>query len=218
MAIGGLLIGLGNPGCEYARSRHNFGFMLIDELLRVEQKNPSAGIEKQNLGKNIHELWKIYFSPPPALPWLLLKPLTYMNNSGQSAGMVADYYSIAPRDIIVAHDELDLPLGRMRFKFSGGSAGHRGVDSLAEHLGGNDFYRLRLGIGKREDQQAIRHVLGHFSREDLVSVQKILETACRGFRLFYDNSDNKEQALKITREFINSFRLPVDAEKNYPLA
>jgi PTH1 family peptidyl-tRNA hydrolase len=212
MTFGGMLIGLGNPGREYENTRHNFGFMLIDALLRTEQKNPFADI--QHSGKNAYELWKIRFSAPPALPRLLLKPRTYMNNSGQVAREVAAYYAVEPRDIVVAHDELDIPLGSIRFKFSGGSAGHKGINSLVEHLGSRDFYRLRLGIGRREGREAIQQVLGHFAQEEQPMVQKILEAACRGFKLFHDHKDNRAQALKITQEFINGFRLLNDTAKN----
>jgi PTH1 family peptidyl-tRNA hydrolase len=130
-----------------------------------------------------------------------------MNNSGQSARAVADYYSLKPEDIVVAHDELDIPLGSMRFKFSGGSAGHKGINSLVEHLGCKNFYRLRLGIGKQEGQETIQHVLGHFSQEDQRTVQKVLVAACQGFRLFHDNKNINDKALSITQEFINGFNI-----------
>jgi PTH1 family peptidyl-tRNA hydrolase len=207
MKLGGLLVGLGNPGREYENTRHNFGFMLIDELLRREQKKPYVDIRKEHTGKNNYELWKIFFSAPPAPPWLLLKPLTYMNNSGQSVSSVANYYELEPKDILVAHDELDIPLGSMRFKFSGGSAGHKGINSIVEHLGSKDFYRLRMGIGKQPGSETIQHVLGHFTKEDQVIVQKIIEAACHGFRVFHDNKDKTDKALSITQEFINGFSI-----------
>ena len=91
-----MLIGLGNPGKEYENTRHNFGFMLIDELL-ASQSGP-FGVADKLAARKTHELWKIFLSPPPALPWLLLKPLTYMNNSGQPGAAVASYYNVCPEN------------------------------------------------------------------------------------------------------------------------
>lgn len=198
-----MLIGLGNPGKEYENTRHNFGFMLVDELLRRADGGFSR--PEKLAAKKTHELWRVFFAPPPALPWLLLKPLTYMNNSGQPGAAVAAYYNVEPADILVAHDELDLPLGSMRLKFGGGSAGHKGINSLTQHLGTRDFYRLRLGIGKNDKSQTIGHVLGHFGKEEGRLALEVLDAAARGVIMFDANKALGEKGFAATQEFINGF-------------
>jgi PTH1 family peptidyl-tRNA hydrolase len=206
-----MLIGLGNPGREYEKTRHNFGFMLLDELVRRAEADAARlghGPEKLATGKKNYELWKVFFSPPgTALPWLLLKPLTYMNLSGRAVNAVAAYYDIAPKDMLVAHDELDLPLGGMRLKFGGGSAGHKGINSMVEQLGSRDFYRLRLGIGKQPGEGAVGHVLGHFGKTEQDILQQVLKAACHGFMIFHDGKARGLDPLPPAQEYINGFQV-----------
>lgn len=211
MQLGGLLIGLGNPGREYENTRHNFGFMLLDELLRRAAADaPMLGRspEKLSTGKKNYELWKVFFSPPGsgALPWLLLKPLTYMNLSGRAVSAVAAYYGLEPGDMLVAHDELDLPLGSLRLKLGGGSAGHKGINSMVEQLGSRDFYRLRLGIGKQPGEGTVNHVLGHFGKAEQDTLGQVLEAACRGFIIFHDLRGKGLDPLAPAQEFINGWQ------------
>ena len=136
-----LIVGLGNPGAEYQITRHNAGFWFVDLLARehggtfaADRKLGGDGAEVQIAGRRIR----------------LLKPMTYMNLSGQSVGAAVRYYKIPLDRVLVAYDELDLAPGRAQLKFGGGSAGHNGVKSLIEHLGA-DFWRLRFGVGHPRD-------------------------------------------------------------------
>ncbi|MGH8294875.1 MAG: aminoacyl-tRNA hydrolase, partial [Steroidobacteraceae bacterium] len=146
-----LIVGLGNPGPTYARTRHNAGFDFLDELARRSGASPHR--EARHHG----ELARA--SIAGAQVWLL-KPMTYMNLSGQSVGSVAGFYRIPPQSILVAHDELDFPPGVVRLKEGGGAGGHNGLRDLIARLG-DDFWRLRIGIGHPGDRGAVLdYVLG----------------------------------------------------------
>jgi peptidyl-tRNA hydrolase, PTH1 family len=146
-----LVVGLGNPGPTYARTRHNAGFELVDELAR------RAGASLRHEGRHQGELGRIHIAGADV--WLL-KPMTYMNLSGQSVRSVAAFYRIAPQSILVAHDELDFAPGVVRLKEGGGAGGHNGLRDLIEQLG-DEFWRLRIGIGRPADRDAVLdYVLG----------------------------------------------------------
>ena len=206
METGGMLVGLGNPGKEYENTRHNFGFMLLDELIRLQPAGRAA--EKLSAGKKQYELWKLYLPPARSAPWLLLKPLTYMNNSGLPATAAMSYYGVDPEQVLAAHDELDIPLGEMRFKFGGGSAGHKGINSLAQQFGTRDFYRLRLGIGKQPGEETVSHVLGRFNAADRHIVDQVLEAACRGLVIFNERRADGAKGFAAVQEYFNGFKLP----------
>src|SRR3990172_3912507 len=161
-----LLIGLGNPGREYRDNRHNIGFMLIDRLaVRLDAR----GMKLQSKAIVIGALYE-------GRKLILAKPQTYMNLSGQSAQGLLHFYKIPPENLIVAHDDLDLPLGTIRIRPGGGAGGQRGMASTIERLGTQDFPRLRLGIGRppgRMDPAA--YVLQNFSRDDLLIVSETLD-------------------------------------------
>lgn len=197
-----MIVGLGNPGPEYALTRHNFGFMLVDVLLNYAREAAFGGVEKISSPRDKLELWKAWLAPRPALPWFFLKPLTYMNLSGQAVRPVVDYYDVPVNSLVALHDEMDLPLGRMRFKFGGGSAGHKGIDSLVRELGSPDFYRLRLGIGKRGPQGAVKHVIGRFGKAEEATAAKVLRAAGEALVRF------PEAGFAATQEAINGFKLP----------
>ncbi len=133
-----LIAGLGNPGAEYARTRHNVGFWLVDELARrcggAFRLEPRHQAELARVRIGAADLW-------------LVKPMTYMNASGGAVGSVAHFYKIAPEEILVAYDELDFPPGKARLKHGGGTAGHNGVQDIVDRLG-ESFWRLRIGIGR----------------------------------------------------------------------
>lgn len=160
-----LIVGLGNPGAEYAGQRHNIGFMAVDEIHRRHgfsswRKKFSGELSDGMLGGE-----KV----------ILLKPVTYMNVSGQSVGEAARFYKIEPKNIIVIHDELDLPPGKPRLKTGGGSGGHNGLKSLDQHIGAN-YQRLRLGIGHPGDRDLVsRYVLHDFSKADQQWLTPLLE-------------------------------------------
>jgi PTH1 family peptidyl-tRNA hydrolase len=156
-----LLVGLGNPGPEYARSRHNVGFQVLDVLAARHgmafdrfQKRARLGIGRVNLT-----------GAPPAKV-VLAKPMTYMNASGESVGSLAAFYKIAPADILIVFDDLDLPLGKIRLRADGGSGGQKGIQSIIKSLGTESFPRLRVGIGRPAGQMdPAAYVLQPFSAE-----------------------------------------------------
>ena len=151
-----LIVGLGNPGAEYATTRHNAGFWFVDLLAR---EHGGAFTSARKLHGESAEV------TIASHRIRLLKPMTYMNLSGQSVSATINYYKIAPEHVLVAYDELDLPPGRVQLKFDGGSAGHNGIGNVIEHIGPK-FWRLRFGVGHpRDTEQAagrkpvIDHVL-----------------------------------------------------------
>jgi peptidyl-tRNA hydrolase, PTH1 family len=134
-----LIVGLGNPGQQYEKTRHNAGFLFLDSLA---SERSSVWSNKPDYHGLIAEC------TAAGEKVLLLKPQTFMNRSGQSVGKVARYYKISPEEILVAHDELDFDVGVVKLKKDGGHAGHNGLRDIIAHLGAKDFYRLRLGIGR----------------------------------------------------------------------
>lgn len=152
-----LIVGLGNPGREYEATRHNAGYWWVDELARLQ--NLSFRNEPKFHGLlargqlHDHEM-------------LLLKPQTFMNVSGRSVGALAQFYRIAPAEILVAHDELDLPPGVARLKLGGGHGGHNGLKDIIAHLGTKDFWRLRLGIGHPGVRSEVSNFVLHDPRRE----------------------------------------------------
>ena len=167
-----LVVGLGNPGKKYAATRHNAGFWWIDALAR------SVGVECRHEARFHGEVAKI--SSPAGDIWLL-KPATYMNESGRAVGALADFFKIAAEDILIVHDELDLAPGVVKLKF-GGSASGNGVRSVAARLGSKDFWRLRIGIGHpRElaasEQEVVDYVLHAPRAEEQRAIDDALSRA-----------------------------------------
>ncbi|MGY3033416.1 PTH1 family peptidyl-tRNA hydrolase [Bradyrhizobium sp. USDA 4354] len=151
-----LFVGLGNPGAKYARNRHNIGFMAVDEIARRHGFAP----------------WRRRFQGETSEGSLgterviLLKPMTYMNESGRSVQEAAGFFKIAPGDVTVFHDEIELPPGKVRVKIGGGIAGHNGLRSISAHIG-NDYRRVRLGIGHPGVKELVHgHVLSDFAKTD----------------------------------------------------
>jgi PTH1 family peptidyl-tRNA hydrolase len=163
-----LIVGLGNPGPTYARTRHNAGFELVDELAR------RTGASLRQEGRHQGELARV--SIAGADVWLL-KPMTYMNLSGQSVRSVAAFYRIAPQSILVAHDELDFPPGVVRLKEGGGAGGHNGLRDIKAHLG-DAFWRLRIGIGHPGDRDAVLdYVLGRPQAAEAAAIREAVGAA-----------------------------------------
>jgi len=168
-----LIVGLGNPGPNYSQNRHNIGFMVIDELISRF---------------NAHEI-----SSPPCNGKLfkfsthfLLKPLTFMNLSGDAIVKVKNFYKI--EDVIVIHDDLDLPFGTLRFKYGGGHGGHNGLKSADERIS-RDYIRVRMGIGKPKYKgEVISYVLGDFNDEELKHLPIWISQACDGIESLLENS------------------------------
>lgn len=151
-----LIVGLGNPGEKYARHRHNVGFMAVDAVADAHRFGP----ERKKFQGLIRE------GEIGGGKFLSLKPQTFMNDSGQSVGAAMRFYKLTPADVVVFHDELDLAAGKIKAKIGGGLAGHNGLKSIAEHIGG-DFRRVRIGIGHPGDKARVTgHVLGDFAKAD----------------------------------------------------
>lgn len=166
-----LICGLGNPGMEYAGNRHNLGFLVLDALsqrlrAQLNQRKFDGRFGQGTLGS--HRV-------------LLFKPETFMNTSGTAVATAARFYKVSPGDLLVIHDELDLPFGRLQLKLGGGSGGHRGVESIIEWLGSDEFARLRLGIGKPEGpgakEQVVGHVLSDFEPDELKALPELIGRA-----------------------------------------
>jgi len=192
MNLRGLFVGLGNPGPEYERTRHNFGFMLIDALLR--EAAGKGSVRELSGKKDPYVLWRASFDGT-AGEWLLCTPLTFMNRSGDAVQRIAAYYHIPAQDILVLHDELDLPLGRMKLKKGGGNAGHNGLHSIQQMLGMPDFYRLRLGIGKPQGYDSASYVLARFRADEQEALCKTLDAAVKSILLFARDGERAAQQL-----------------------
>lgn len=165
-----LIVGLGNPGGEYARTRHNAGFLLVEGLARRwrSEWTVEAGLQVRR-AEGVCEGWRCW----------LAQPLTYMNCSGEAVAGLMRYYHLAPQQLLVAVDDADLPLGELRMRARGSSGGHHGLESIEAQLGTSDYARLRLGIGRRaEDGRRITgYVLGRFSPADAEVFREVLERA-----------------------------------------
>lgn len=163
-----LVAGLGNPGAEYARTRHNVGFWLLDELVRRHggtfRLEPRHQAELARVRIGSADLW-------------LVKPMTYMNASGTAVGSVAHFYKAACEEVLVAYDELDLPPGKVRLRQGGGTAGHNGVRDVVAHLG-ESFWRVRLGIGRPSAKGAgIDRVLSRPSADEEQLIRESIDAA-----------------------------------------
>ena len=170
-----LIVGLGNPEPKYDRTRHNIGFAAVDELAKIWQMPLTENKRFQG-----------QFGEGVALGgrMRLLKPLTYMNRSGQSVRAVTDWYKLQPQSVLVIYDDMDLPVGRLRMRLSGSAGGHNGMKSIIAHLGGKDFPRLRIGIGKSDGQKGtVSHVLGKFAPEETKTIEEILYISVKAIEL-----------------------------------
>ncbi|MGF1491568.1 MAG: aminoacyl-tRNA hydrolase [Microcoleaceae cyanobacterium] len=170
LVIPKLIVGLGNPEPKYDQTRHNIGFAAVDRLSKDWQISMAEQRKKFNgeMGDGM---------AIPGHKVILLKPLTYMNRSGQSIRAVLDWYKLSPESVFVIYDDMDLPLGRIRMRLSGSAGGHNGIKSTISHLNTQAFPRLRLGIGKpaTEDKETVSHVLGKFSQSEATVVEKVLK-------------------------------------------
>jgi peptidyl-tRNA hydrolase, PTH1 family len=163
-----ILAGLGNPGDKYRNNRHNIGFMAADAIARRWRFGPERAKFQSVVSEGVIE------TPQGEVRALLMKPQTYMNESGRAVGEAARFYKVPPGEVIVFHDEIDLAPGRFRMKTGGGAAGQNGVRSLVSHLG-PDFRRARLGIGHPGEKHLVMpHVLGDFHKAELPWVEALL--------------------------------------------
>ena len=156
-----LIVGLGNIGDKYQLTRHNIGFMVIDEITK---NLTTSNIQKSNfhstLEKSAYDLYS--------------KPTTFMNNSGMAVQAIKEYYKLDMEDIIVIHDDIDLPFGTVKFKIGGGHGGHNGLRSIDAHIG-KEYIRVRIGVGKPQDKADVaNYVLNNFSKEELNKLPDII--------------------------------------------
>jgi PTH1 family peptidyl-tRNA hydrolase len=159
------IIGLGNPGKEYANTRHNVGFMVVDYLHDYLSFNKWEKIGLNFISEGFIESFKIY----------LVKPQTYMNLSGKGVKNFLDNYNLEYQEILIVQDDLDLNLGSVRIRFNGKDGGHNGIKSIIQELQTSNFYRLRIGIGKPIDKsETINYVLGEFTEEEWKILSKVI--------------------------------------------
>ncbi|AFM39174.1 peptidyl-tRNA hydrolase [Desulfosporosinus acidiphilus SJ4] len=162
-----VIVGLGNPGPQYAETRHNIGFLFIDGLaealgLQFRTKFQGLWTEGSVQGERL----------------LLLKPHTFMNLSGRSVRELVNFYKIAPEDILIVHDDMDLPLGKLRLRDHGSAGGHNGIKSIMAELGTETFWRLKLGVGRPpKEWDPARYVLSPFGETELPAIEDLLERA-----------------------------------------
>lgn len=163
-----LIVGLGNPGLEYRDTRHNIGFMVVDELAR-------------RLGVSFTEENRWHGLVAKFAGGWLLKPQTYMNNSGRSVRALSQFYKVAPSEMLAIYDDVDLALGRLRMRLAGSAGGHNGIKSMIQSLGTEAFPRLKLGIatevGRPAGERLVGHVLGKFREEELPTLNLVIQTA-----------------------------------------
>ena len=178
-----LFVGLGNPGAKYADNRHNIGFMVVDEIARRHGFAP----------------WRRRFQGETAEGTLdrerviLLRPLTFMNDSGRAVQEAVNFFKLAPADIAVFHDELELPPAKLRVKVGGGIAGHNGLRSISAHVG-NDYRRVRLGIGHPGIKELVHgHVLSDFAKSDRPWVAALIDAIADNAGLLADGRDSSFQ-------------------------
>ena len=172
-----LIVGLGNPGREYRETRHNVGFMVVEEIARRHGIGWAAGpsqITETMVGKK--------FGPEPVM---LAKPLTYMNNSGDAVAGLARYYDIAHEDLFIVVDEAALPFGKLRARARGSAGGHNGLKSVIERLGTTEFSRLRLGVGRGDGRRDLAdHVLATFEKGEQADLETLITKAADAAEMF----------------------------------
>ncbi len=167
-----ILCGLGNPGHQYEQNRHNIGFLLVENLAARWKLSFSTTKFEAELALGTFAGEKV----------MLLKPQTFMNRSGTSLGTAARFYKVEPADVLVIHDELDLPYPKLQLKAGGGTGGHNGLNSIRESWGEESYGRLRFGIGKpvgpNAKERVVGHVLGDFSKEEMSTLREQIERGC----------------------------------------
>ncbi len=197
-----LLVGLGNPGDRYSDTRHNVGFLALDRLAERER----SSFRQQ--GK-LHGVLAEVGSGPKRLR--LLKPQTYMNESGRSIRAALDWFGLSPEQILVLVDDMDLPLGRLRLRARGSAGGHNGLRSTIAHLGTEAFARLRIGIGapagdpSQRRERTVSHVLGRFNADERPNLDQVLDEVLSGVELI------RRQGLEKAGNRLNGFRIAEQA-------
>jgi PTH1 family peptidyl-tRNA hydrolase len=178
-----LFVGLGNPGAKYAANRHNIGFMAVDVIARRHGFAPWRRRFQGETAEGTIERERV----------VLLRPLTFMNDSGRAVQEAANFFKLAPADITVLHDEIELPPAKLRVKVGGGIAGHNGLRSISAHVG-NDYRRVRLGVGHPGVKELVHgHVLGDFAKSDRPWVEALLDAVADNAALLAQGRDSAFQ-------------------------
>ena len=197
-----LIVGLGNPGAEYAKTRHNAGFLLVELLAKRWRADWRAEKKfRSRVARGAHDGRRA----------VLCEPQTFMNASGEAVGALVSFYRLPRTNLVVVVDDADLPLGEIRLRPSGSSGGHHGLESIEQHLGSREFARLRIGIGRKEGTREITgHVLGRLSAGEMAVMEKVLaraagqvecwlahglQKAMSQFNGVLDDSDNERKQL-----------------------
>ena len=171
-----LIVGLGNIGTKYTFTRHNAGFMLVDSIAinnnLIFREIPRLKCQLANLKDGLDD-------------YMIIKPTTFMNLSGEAVRAVIDYYKIAIENTIIVYDDLSLPLGKIRFRQNGSDGGHNGIKSVIQHLGTQDFARLKIGIGPQPNLPSEVFVLQNFSKEELEMLKDTLIIAKNGITCYF---------------------------------
>jgi len=176
-----LIVGLGNPDSKHEKTRHNLGFMVLDSLFK-NYSSPKDSFREEKKFKSL--IAELKWQPKKGIEVrvILAKPLTYMNNSGLAVKSIVAFYKISPEDIWIIHDEVDLPLGAMKIRLGGSSAGHKGVESILENLKTDKFWRFRMGIGAQKEKIFGKRlkpiddfVLGGFSESERGKAREIIK-------------------------------------------
>jgi PTH1 family peptidyl-tRNA hydrolase len=169
-----IIVGLGNPGTQYRLSRHNIGFQVLDRIAQINHISIRTKRFRSLYGSGWIDLQQVVLS----------KPMTFMNRSGEAVKKAADFFNLGREDLVVVHDDLDLPFGRLRFKRRGGDGGHQGVRSIIERMGGNNFLRLKVGIGRPpQDMDSADYVLDVFDRVEQSLLDQILSQAAESLKV-----------------------------------
>lgn len=175
-----LIVGLGNPGKEYEGTRHNCGFMVVDEL--ANKLNTEIN---QNKFKGLYTKVKYHGEDV-----ILLKPQTYMNLSGESVNAVMNFFKIDKEDLLVIYDDLDMPVGKLRLRKTGSAGGHNGIKNIIAHLNSQDFKRIRVGIDRHKYMNVADYVLSRFSKVESEAIEQGIENAANAVLDYLDNDFN----------------------------
>ena len=175
-----LIVGLGNPGKEYAGTRHNCGFMVIDRL--ASKLNVDVD---QNKFKGLYAKVKYHGEDI-----ILLKPQTYMNLSGESVNAMMNFFKIDKEDLLVIYDDLDMPVGKLRLRKTGSAGGHNGIKNIIAHLNSQDFKRIRVGIDRHKYMNVADYVLSRFSKVESEAIEQGIENAANAVLDYIDNDFN----------------------------
>lgn len=178
-----LIVGLGNPGADYAKTRHNAGFLLVEKLAgrwksgwKHERKFQARVCRVERDRKKV----------------LLAEPQTFMNLSGEAVGALAKFYQVPVENVLVVVDDADLPLGEIRLRPGGGTGGHHGLESVMQHLGSREYARLRIGIGRKDESRQITgHVLGKFGAAENALLEKVLDRAANQLECWLEHGLQK---------------------------